>query len=185
MAFNVRYTAMAFPAFVVVLAAAVEVGRRSPRILPLVGVGLLLWGGAMWNHYTNPRYAKEDIRGVVHYWRELDDEEILLSYNCAHTINRYLTPLEEERHFPIWLRSETSTRIRQVFDRSGAREVYVVAARERLAVETFVHRDFRVLEDMEFSGGVRLMRIALPAVRPEDGESDDHTGPDGPLPQGS
>lgn len=185
MTYNARYTSMAFPAFMVVMGAGAEAIWRSRKLWVVGAAGLVLWGMALLNHYTDPRYAKEDIRGVVHYWRELDDEAVLLSYNCAHTIDRYLLPGEADRHFPIWWRSETSREIRRVLESTGARDVYVVAARDRLAVETFVHRDFEVLEEREFSGGVRMMRIAPPAIQPEDDESDDHARPDGEMPEGS
>lgn len=65
-AFNVRYTTAAFPAYIVLLTAGATwwwKRRWSGRVLLLAAAGIAAF--SLVNYYHNPRYAKEDNRGAA------------------------------------------------------------------------------------------------------------------------
>ena len=80
--FNVRYTILAFPYFCTFVGSALAVVlQEKPGSLGW-WPGLPCWG-LVWPHwpttFTNPRYAKEDIKAAVAAWRSLAPHEYLLS----------------------------------------------------------------------------------------------------------
>ncbi len=105
-AFNVRYAAGAFPAFMVLLAAGVAwTLERRGAALALPAAVLLLWSVSLWNHYADPRYAKEDNRGAARVLRNnrAPDEPLVFGaggkrafdyYNGGPAINWDTTKLE-------------------------------------------------------------------------------------------
>ncbi len=163
MTFNVRYTSWAFPAFILLCAIGLRElweSRRRWAIAATAAVAVI-WSVSLTNYYTNPRYYREDVRGAVTFWRDRGHGAVLMSWNAAHTVDRYLLSDDErERHFPIWFRDRTSTRIREVARQAGDPEsLYVLTARKAYAVDYFIRRDFEILEEHDFPGGCRLLRI--------------------------
>jgi uncharacterized membrane protein len=70
-AFNVRYAAGAFPAFIMLLTAGTALClERRGWALALPAVALLVWSVSLWNHYADPRYAKDDNRGAARLLRK-------------------------------------------------------------------------------------------------------------------
>lgn len=63
--YNVRYTLAALPAFVLVLALGLH--SITPRTLRVVLTAALFgcFAVADWNHFFDPRFAKEDVRGAL------------------------------------------------------------------------------------------------------------------------
>jgi 4-amino-4-deoxy-L-arabinose transferase-like glycosyltransferase len=65
--YDVRYVAMAFPAYILCLAAGI-VGIKKPGVqMLLLGAVLAVHGTALANYYFDPRYAREDTRAAAQY----------------------------------------------------------------------------------------------------------------------
>jgi 4-amino-4-deoxy-L-arabinose transferase-like glycosyltransferase len=62
--YDVRYVAMAFPAYVLFLAAGIVRFRKLGVQMLLFGVVLAVHGAALANYYFNPQYAREDTRAA-------------------------------------------------------------------------------------------------------------------------
>lgn len=63
-AFNVRYVLVGLPMYLALVALGIEVLRPRARVLAgLAVVATCTW--SLWNHYYDPRYAKEDVRSAV------------------------------------------------------------------------------------------------------------------------
>ena len=67
MAYNVRYVAMGFPAFILILAAGIASVRRPLLQMSLLAAILLVNGLALANYYFDPRYSREDARSAARY----------------------------------------------------------------------------------------------------------------------
>lgn len=99
-AYNVRYVILCFPPFVVLLAIGIaEAGRavrawrnmvsEGPRKRPLAAIGTLaasavLTACMLWsdfNHYTDWRYAKEDVRSAVPLLNRLPADTLIVTDN--------------------------------------------------------------------------------------------------------
>ncbi|HXV80786.1 MAG TPA: hypothetical protein VEG60_12985, partial [Candidatus Binatia bacterium] len=63
----VRYVAIIFPAYVMILACGITSFRRVGIQLMLVGAVLAVHGAALANYYFNPRYAREDTRAAAQF----------------------------------------------------------------------------------------------------------------------
>ncbi len=64
-AFNIRYVLVGLPMYLALVAAGIDALR--PRARAVAGVlvaATCAW--SLWNHYTDSRYAKEDVRAAVH-----------------------------------------------------------------------------------------------------------------------
>ena len=67
MAYNVRYVAVAFPVYILILSAGIA-SLRQPIIQYTILAAVLLFNGlALANYYHNPRYSREDARGAARY----------------------------------------------------------------------------------------------------------------------
>lgn len=96
--YNVRYVIGMYPALALVLGAGLLAARRSK--LAAVAAGLMLAGMALGlvNWYTNPRYAKEEIRGAVALLKsELKPGDVLIlsSHTAGEVLDVYGLPLPE------------------------------------------------------------------------------------------
>jgi hypothetical protein len=99
--FHPRYLAVAFPGFLLVLAAALADLPRRARALA-AGCIAALWLVSLGHHYFVPRYAKEDYRGAAALVRERGRSgERLLAVNAEEPMRYYYRgPLAQDR---LWL----------------------------------------------------------------------------------
>jgi mannosyltransferase len=67
--FNVRYAASAFPAFLLLVGEGITAPRRRAIRWLILGVVLLPVGKSVAAYYTDPRYSREDARGVDAFLR--------------------------------------------------------------------------------------------------------------------
>ena len=67
MTYNVRYVAMVFPVFCLVLAAGINGLRKRSAQIALLMIILLANGYSLANYYFNRRYAREDARSAAQY----------------------------------------------------------------------------------------------------------------------
>jgi len=67
MAYNVRYVAMGFPAYVLILAAGITALRRPLFQTSLLAAVLVINGFSLANYYDNPRYSREDARSAARF----------------------------------------------------------------------------------------------------------------------
>jgi mannosyltransferase len=65
--YDVRYVAMVFPAYVLVVAAGIDRLRRFGPHLMVLGAVLAVHGVALANYYFDPRYAREDTRSAARF----------------------------------------------------------------------------------------------------------------------
>jgi 4-amino-4-deoxy-L-arabinose transferase-like glycosyltransferase len=65
--YDVRYIAMVFPAYVLLLAAGIVRFRRPGVQILLLGAVLSVHGIALANYYFDPRYAREDTRAAAQF----------------------------------------------------------------------------------------------------------------------
>lgn len=71
-AYNVRYTSAAFPAFIVLLAAGAAWFSGRPRVgVPVLAGVAALFALSVVNYFADPDYSKEDSRGVARLVSEL------------------------------------------------------------------------------------------------------------------
>jgi hypothetical protein len=69
--FNVRYTAMILPAYLMILASGIAWFRRLAVQLIFLAAILCSNGLSLANYYTDPYYAREDSRSAVQYLMEV------------------------------------------------------------------------------------------------------------------
>jgi mannosyltransferase len=127
--FHPRYLSVAFPGFLLVLAAAfASLGRRA-RVAAGVAVGAL-WMVSLHHHYFDPHRGKEDYRGAAALIRERGGPgEMLLTVNAEEPmIYYYRGPLPQSR---LWLgfaaRPDLDRRLDQAL--GGAEGAWVVLSR--------------------------------------------------------
>jgi mannosyltransferase len=65
--YDVRYVAMVFPAYVLLVAAGIDRLRRFGLQLMVLGAVLAVHGVALANYYFDPRYAREDTRSAARF----------------------------------------------------------------------------------------------------------------------
>lgn len=91
--YNVRYTIVALPAFL--LLVAVGIGELRRRIsAPLTAAALIGVGFSLANLYWNPRYAKEDYRGAAEVLRQhaRPGEQLVVTVGYVSTVLSYYSP---------------------------------------------------------------------------------------------
>jgi mannosyltransferase len=75
MAYNVRYVAMSFPAYILALAAGIASFRRPLLQGALLIAVLLVNGLSLANYYFDPRYSREDARAAARYLETAADSD--------------------------------------------------------------------------------------------------------------
>jgi uncharacterized membrane protein len=65
--YDVRYVALVFPAYVLLLAAGIATCRKVGGQLMLVGAVLVVHSVALANYYFDPKYAREDTRSAARF----------------------------------------------------------------------------------------------------------------------
>jgi len=163
--FNVRYTVTAFPYFCLLVGTAVASLARANKtfgalaVIALIGIS----AASLYNHFTNPRYAKEDVRSAVAFWQQVGDKEPLLAIGSIYPAQRYVGASEAKRLFLIGTSSnEIVPRIEQVFLTQNISSAYVVLARDwDKARETAIRNALGGTVERSFPG-VKVLRISRP-----------------------
>ncbi|HXV83382.1 MAG TPA: glycosyltransferase family 39 protein [Candidatus Binatia bacterium] len=162
--FNVRYTIIAYPYCVFLVGVALAfllqnrrwLGTLAPLALTVLSVVSLL------QYYHHPRYAKEDIRAAVHYWRQAPTLDFLLSYSpaggTADVIDRYLTHREKAHHIRL-SKGDTIDDIHHFFQTYKRPFAYILFVRDwHQKRESDVRKSFRLYDEQVFPG-VQIMKI--------------------------
>jgi uncharacterized membrane protein len=161
--FNVRYSITAFPYFCLLVGTTVASLNRTNKtfstfaLVTLIGIS----AASLYNHFTNPRYAKEDIRSAVAFWRQKGGDEALIAIGSPYPAHRYVAPLEAKLLFPVGGNDIVSS-IEQVFVSQDTSSAYVVLARDwDNAGETAIRNAFGGTLERSFPG-VQVFRISSP-----------------------
>ena len=101
--FNVRYAITAFPYFCLFVGTALAYVVRANKVLGAAAVlaAIGISSASIFNHFTNPRYAKEDIRSAVAFWRQKGDDEPLIAFGSTYPAHRYVGTSEAKRLFIV------------------------------------------------------------------------------------
>jgi 4-amino-4-deoxy-L-arabinose transferase-like glycosyltransferase len=73
MAYNVRYVAMSFPAYILILAVGIAGFRRRLLQAALLVAVLMVSSLSLANYYFNPSYSREDTRSAAQYMTTVAD----------------------------------------------------------------------------------------------------------------
>jgi uncharacterized membrane protein len=158
--FNARYTLAAFPYFCLFVGTALASITRTNKlvgttaVLAVVGV----FSPSLYNHFANPRYAKEDVRSGVTYWRHTSTNEPLLTFKAAYAAGPYLSDLESKRHFAIG--GDLVSSIEQVLSRQSASTAYVLLARDWNQEREKTIRNAFASTPEKIYPGVTILRIS-------------------------
>jgi uncharacterized membrane protein len=88
----VRYVAIIFPAYVMILAYGIASFRRVGIQFMLVGAVLAVHGAALANYYYNPRYAREDTRAAAQFLTsKARSQDLILVVGTVSSLPHYYT----------------------------------------------------------------------------------------------
>jgi uncharacterized membrane protein len=162
--FNVRYTILAFPSFCTFVGSALAVSFKKNRLVGMVA-GLAVLGicvASLANHFTNPRYAKEDIKAAVAAWRSLAPHEYLLSAvpgGNKDAINKYLAESERGQHIALGEKSDLVSKTREFFATHDVSSAYILLARDwRQSREKILCSAFSIADEHAYPG-VKLLKV--------------------------
>lgn len=164
--FNVRYTIMAFPAFCMFVGTAVAIAYRKNQFVGMVALlaVLSISTASLVNHFSNPRYAKEDIKSAVAAWHLVAKDQYLLSFVPGGTrdaINRYLEEHERDQHISGG-QTQVVAKTREFFVTHDVSSAYVLLARDwHQARENALRSAFSVANEHVYPGA-KLLRILKP-----------------------
>jgi hypothetical protein len=161
--FSVRYTISAHPYFCMLTGAALASGYRKRSIVGVVVIlaviGLSTW--SLSNYFANPRYARENIKSAVSFWRQSTQDTQLLS-NAWYAVDRYLHTNEVSQHMSFENGIDFVTAINHVFATKNVAFVNVLLIRDWYQVrEKVIQKAFTVHYEY-VSPGVKLLRIYRP-----------------------
>jgi uncharacterized membrane protein len=157
--FNARYTLAAFPYFCLLVGAALaSITRNNQLVGTAAAIAVAsIFSASLYNHFSDPRYAKEDVRSAVTYWRHTASDEPLLTFRAAYAAGPYLSEVESKRHFAIG--GDLTSSIEQVLSSQSAHSAYVLLARDWNRVsEKTIRAAFTSAQEKSYPG-VRLLRI--------------------------
>jgi mannosyltransferase len=90
LAYNVRYVAMALPAYSMILSAGIAGFRRSLAQTILLAAVLLVNGLSLANYYSNPLYSREDARSAARFLEvATDPRDIIVVVGNAAALRYY------------------------------------------------------------------------------------------------
>jgi hypothetical protein len=137
--------------------------KRVVAIALCVGV-VAISSVSLANHFFNPRYAKEDIRAAVTFWRADSNEEPLLSVRSQYVLAAYLTQSERERHSVLG--ADAKSDLELAFAKFDTPAVYVLLARDWGQLrEKDVRTAFVVDQERSFPG-VKILKVSQPSKQP-------------------
>jgi uncharacterized membrane protein len=161
--FNVRYTVTAFPYFCLLVGTAVASLAHANKTFGALAMVVLIGisAASLYNHFTNPRYAKEDVRSAVAFWQQAGDKEPLLAMDSIYPAQRYVGAPEAKRFFLVG-GEDIVPRIEQVLLSQNTSSAYVVLARDwDKGRETAIRNAFVSTQERAYPG-VKIFRISRP-----------------------
>jgi hypothetical protein len=88
--YNTRYTAIALPAYILILAAGIATFRRQLVQITILSGLLFVNGLSLAHYYFNPRYAREDARSAAQYLESrARPADIILSVGNVTALQHY------------------------------------------------------------------------------------------------
>jgi hypothetical protein len=163
--FNVRYTVIAFPYFCILIGTAIAFfahAKKAFGVLTLVAVMSISFVSVS-NHFSNPRYAKEDIRSAVNAWRQAGGEGPLLVIGARYTALRYVDSQNWERIFALgYNEKNVVSAIDEILSSQNTSSAYVVLARDwGNAKETAIRKGFTIGLERSFPNA-KIFQIFRP-----------------------
>jgi uncharacterized membrane protein len=164
--FNVRYAIAGFPYFCAFMGGALTFLFRKNEIVGFVAVLALtsIFGAALVNHFSNPRYAKEDIRSAVAAWNSAGRHEYLLSVapgGVRDAINKYLPEPKRDQHISIGMQNTVPQTLGFLAKRNVSSASILLARDWHQVREKSIRNAFTVVDEQAYPG-VKLLRIDLP-----------------------
>jgi mannosyltransferase len=93
--YNVRYTLLALPPTLMLLASGTHALKAGPMRHAATGLLLAFSAASLWNYYTDPRYYRDDNRGAAAFIRAAALPSELVIVSAAYTrvpLRHYLDP---------------------------------------------------------------------------------------------
>lgn len=165
--FNVRYAAMALPAYLLIIASGIAWFRQQTVQLILLAAVLCSNGLSLANYYTNPYYARADARAAVQYLMETQQaRDVVLAVGSTRALAYYANgnlPFEvidarnaEDLDLPAALQEMT-----QGHDRLWVIEIRPWERDPKGKVRAVLERMYDRLAQKDFPGvAIRSYRIA-------------------------
>jgi len=149
-----RYPIVGFPAFLLLIAAGLRALPRRPRAAAGLAV-FALWGASLWNAQTNPRFMREDYRGVGALLAESrgEGDRVLLPSFCIPFLQHYLQddgggeglePLTESALRKPWEGGRTWVVLNQVWTSDPDGRIRQALAERRDVSQEWVRTGFKV-----------------------------------------
>jgi uncharacterized membrane protein len=162
--YRVRYTAVAFPFFCLLLGAGLDNLWRKKEFWGAafaVGVAFIIVL-SIYNYFENERYFNPDIRSAVDYWRQVSDQEPLIS-NSNLTVNRYIDATDRKRFYPISSMPDLLTEKNSSAGSDKHQFFHVLISRDSdwdRSLEKQIRKKCKVMTENRFSGAVIISIIA-------------------------
>lgn len=88
--YNIRYVAIALPAYILILAVGITAFRRQPFQIAILSGLLFVNGLSLAHYYFNPRYAREDARSAAQYLESrARPGDVILAVGSATALRHY------------------------------------------------------------------------------------------------
>jgi hypothetical protein len=131
--------------------------KYRPAGVALFLVILAIFSMSLANYFFNPRYAKEDVRSAVAFWRSDATVEPLLSFRSYPVVSVYLRKSEKERHSQLG--GDTTGDIGLFFSKTQAPAIYILLARDwRQLKEKTIRSAYRIENEQSYPG-VKLLKV--------------------------
>jgi uncharacterized membrane protein len=163
--FNVRYTVIAYPYFCLFVGIALAHMMSARKVLGATAVLVMtvICSVSLYNHFANPRYAKEDVKSAVAYWRRTANNEPLLAIGSMYPAQRYVGESRNRRLFLVGSTTrQIRSRIENVLLTQNISSAYILVARDWDSTAEAAIRDaFAGTLERSFPG-VKVFRISRP-----------------------
>ena len=164
--FNARYTVIAFPYFCILIGTSLAYISSRKKILgagamvAVVGISSV----SLYNHFADPRYAKEDVRSAVRFWRQEATAEPLLAIGSTWPAKRYAGVSTAERLFFVGGKDIVAA-IDRVLAAQQSSSAFVVLSRDwNQTREIAIRNAFRGAQERSYPG-VKVFKIHRQAAR--------------------
>jgi hypothetical protein len=170
--FNVRYTAMVFPAYLLIVTSGIAWFRQRVIQLVLLAAVLCSNGLSLANYYTNPYYARADGRAAVQYLKEVRQaRDVILVVGSTRALTYYSKgnlPFEvlDARHATDHDLQAALRRITRGGDRLWVIEIRPWERDPKGRIKSALNRIYNCIEQKKFPGvAIRHYQIATPDGR--------------------